>query len=182
MTVVPLKRRRASVPRPRRGRGGPRRAAGGRSSVHWPAGPCEAASRSESTTASPTRTPNADHTGRRERIPRPYCGVPRSRGPSPQSASGTARPSGRTRPRPGPRAGTRSAPQGAKAAPLAEQRAGSRQPGEWCGGVGRRRRAPSRHLLRAVRQLLHVQPLVVRQCLRLSLQVRVGSEQRLASG
>ena len=95
----------------------------------------------------PHLTPNADHTGRRARIPRPYCGVPRSHGPSPRSASGTARPAprgpGQTRPWPGPRAETRSAPPGAKAAPLlrrAEQRAGSRQPGEWCGGVGRRRR------------------------------------------
>ena len=97
----------------------------------------------------PHLTPNADHTGRRARIPRPYCGVPRSRGPSPRPASGTARPAprgpGRTSPRPGPRAGTRSAPQGAKAAQLlwrAEQQAGSRQPSEWCGGVGRQRRTP----------------------------------------
>ena len=110
------------------GRGGPGRAAS--------TGPRGHAKRHRGASQRrPHLTPNADHTGRRARIPRPYCGVPRSRGPSPRSARGTARPAprgpGRTRPRPEPRTGTRSAPQGTKAAPRhwrAEQQAGSRQP------------------------------------------------------
>ena len=164
MTVVPLKRRwtaSARVPRAAAGRPASRGGPGGAASTG------HAKRHRGESQRRPHLTPNADYTGRRARIPRPYCGAPRSRGPSPRSASGTARPAprgqdlGRGRePEPGLRHKGRRQPRGSGGRSSGLVRCSpAHGAAAWGGGVG------LRHLPRAVRQLLHAQPLVVRRCM-----------------
>jgi hypothetical protein len=93
-------------------------------------------------------TPIGGHSGLRARTPRPYCGVPRSRGPSPRSASETT-PSGprgpyRSPPRPGPPAGTRAAPPTVPGPgrPAKRQPGPPRSDGWHAGGAEPRHRTP----------------------------------------
>ena len=164
MTVVPLKRRwtaSARVPRAAAGRPASRGGPGGAASTG------HAKRHRGESQRRPHLTPNADYTGRRARIPRPYCGAPRSRGPSPRSASGTARPAprgqdlGRGRePEPGRRHKGRRQPRGSGGRSSGLVRCSpAHGAAAWGGGV------VLRHLPRAVRQLHHAQPLVVRRCM-----------------
>ena len=138
------------------------------SSVHRPTGPCEAASRSESTTAAPnagrrpyrTTCENPAALLQRATVPRTQPSV--GHGPSHEGRAGNDLGRGRE-----PESGRRH--KGRRQPRCSGGRSSGRVRGSpasgaaaWCGGVRRRTPPPSPGSATA---LLHAQPFVVRRCM-----------------